>query len=134
MYTEFRPLQHTLRPRTMIMNITLIGLYAMDLRYCDQRMCNVFFFLVCVSRRFFHIWMKFFFCLFYPVRCVSYFVFSLVLCIVYNPFEMCVNIFIVISHSCSINVVYLQTYICIAPFLVFMSAPYPTHESWHTKR
>ena len=51
-FIDFLPLRYMLRPRTMTINITLIGLYARDLRFCDQRTMPVlrclFFLSVCL--------------------------------------------------------------------------------------
>ena len=56
------------------------------------------------------------------------------LCLIYNLSQMYVNIFIANFEFRYVNLVKFIVYMCYTPYLVFMSAPYPSHESWHIKR
>ena len=140
-----QPLRQTLSPRTMIMANELNGLYAMDIRLCDQSKISVSFyfcyFIICVSV----LWMfwtpsMYQVCMIHlfllPVHVVfgRYFHLTLNLCLIYNLSQMYVNFFIANFEFRYVNLVKFIVYMCYTPYLVFMSAPYPSHESWHIKR
>ena len=48
-------------------------------------------------------------------------------------FQMFDNVLTQIVCSCYVHSVYFSSSMYYTPFIVFMSAPYPTHESWHIK-
>ena len=130
-----------LRPRTMLLTNALIGHNVPDPRFCDQNKMTVYVFLWCFIVCAFFVWsfcfrwmcelyLNYMFCVTLSLALVLH----VMLCLTCYPFKLIVNVFYVMSYLSYVNSVYYDCFMYYTQFLVFMSAPYTTHESWHIKR